>query len=471
MTLSRDLTWQNLDLVYRSSIAYQYARYALAIQYEMFPEEVIHAAKRCLLDTLGCAIGAYDAPGFPMVEAMAKELGGKEEATVFGTGLRTTATNATLVNSFLVRFLDYNDMGGGGHNSDTIPSLIAVAERERANGRDLLTAIVLSYELGARFSDAPGGHTSYDSKGYTIDIRGGVTLPPPLGKLMGLDEAQIANAIGICASHSLPLGILDTNREENFHAKNLRVGFVARDAIESCLLAQKGFTGPVRVVEGEHGIREVIMKGEMDLETMVDFSGWRIPAVRYKSVCCNGTTMGHVLATIGIVKEFDLHPEDIAEVRIGTGARESRHTTSLTKKFPRNGETADHSAYYANAIAIKERHFGPTSMEPEKFTDPVVLDLIEKMTVKPHPDLSEQSSAGISVIITKDGRRFEKRVDVPHGFGPDPLTDKELEDKFAEMAAVYFSDQHIQKMFDMIWKVEELDELGKLTDLMVIKNR
>ena len=249
MTLSRDLTMENLDLVYRSSIAHQYARYALAIKYEMFPEEVIHAAKRCLLDTLGCAIGAYDAPGYPMVEEMAQELGGKEEATVFGTGLRTTATNATLVNSFLVRFLDYNDMGGGGHNSDTIPSILAVAEREKANGRDLLTSIVLSYELGARFSDAPGGHTSYDSKGYTIDIRGGVTLPPPLGKLMGLDETQIANAIGICASHSLPLGILDTNREENFHAKNLRVGFVARDAIESCLLAKKGFTGPVRVVE------------------------------------------------------------------------------------------------------------------------------------------------------------------------------------------------------------------------------
>lgn len=468
MTLARDLTYQNLDYVYRSSIAHQYARYALAINYDMLPEEVIHAAKRCLLDTLGCAIGAYDAPGYPMVEEMVWELGGRDEATVFGSGLRTTATNATLVNSFLVRFLDYNDMGGGGHNSDTIPSILAVAEREKANGRDFLTALVLSYELGARFSDAPGGHTSYDAKGYTIDIRGGVTLPPPLGKLMGLDETQIANAIGICASHSLPLGILDTNREENFHAKNLRVGFVARDAIESCLLAKRGFTGPIRIVEGEHGIREVIMKGEMDLETMVDFSGWRIPSVRYKSVCCNGTTMGHVLATIGIVKENDLYPEDIAEVRIGTGGRESRHTTSLTKKFPRNGETADHSAFYANAIAIKERHFGPTSMEPEKFTDPVVLELIDKITVKPHPDLSEHSSAGISVIITKDGRKFEKRIDVPHGFGSDPLTDNELEEKFREMAAVYFSEKHIQDMLNTIWHVEKLDDLKDLTKLMII---
>ena len=471
MTLARDLTWQNLDLVYRSSIAHQYARYALAIKYDMFPDNVIHAAKRCLLDTLGCAVGAYTAPGFPMVEGMVRELGGKKEASVFGTGLHTTATNATLVNSFLVRFLDYNDMGGGGHNSDTIPSIIAVAEREKTSGRDFLTALIISYELGTRFSDAPGGHTSYESKGYTIDIRGGVTLPPPLGKLMGLNEIQIANAIGICASHSLPLGILDTNREENFHAKNMRVGFVARDAIESCLLAKRGFTGPVRVVEGENGIREVIMKNEMDLETMVDFSGWRIPSVRYKSLCCNGTTMGHVSATLEIVKENDLHPEDIAEVRIGTGLRESKHTISLSKKFPRNGETADHSAFYANAIAIKERHFGPKSMEPEKFTDPIVLDLIDKITVKPHPDLSEHSSAGISEIITRDGRKFVRRVDVPHGFGPDPLTDKELGDKFLEMAAEHFSEEHIRKMFDVIWNVDRLDDVSALTELMVIKNR
>jgi 2-methylcitrate dehydratase len=110
-----------------------------------------------------------------------KRIGGAEEATAFGSGLRTTTLNATLINSFLVRFLDYNDMGGGGHNSDSIPAILAVAENEKASGQDFLVALVLSYELGARFSDAQGGHTSYESKGWTIDIRGGVSMPPVLG--------------------------------------------------------------------------------------------------------------------------------------------------------------------------------------------------------------------------------------------------------------------------------------------------
>ena len=97
MTYQRDLVWQNLDLLYRSSIAYQFARYARALHYEMLPPEVVHQAKCCLLDALSCAIGAYAAPGRPMVEAVVREIGGKEEATVWGSGLRTTVLNATLL--------------------------------------------------------------------------------------------------------------------------------------------------------------------------------------------------------------------------------------------------------------------------------------------------------------------------------------------------------------------------------------
>lgn len=464
MSLARDLTWQNLELVYRSSIAYQYARYALGLNYEFLPDEVIHQAKRCLLDALGCAIGAYDAPGRSICEALAHEIGGHPQATVFGSGLRTSVLNATLVNSFMVRFLDYNDLGGGAHNSDAISGILAIAEREKANGRDFLTSLVISYELGARVKESVIG-SSLEEKGWTADIRGGLNVPPAIGKLMGLDEDQIANAIGICACRSLPLGILDANREENVMTKNLRFGLVVYDAIVSCTLAQKGFTGPVRVVEGDKGIRDVILRGDIDLERLVDFSGWRILDTRHKWLCANGTTQGHVFATLGIVTEQDLKPEDIAAVRIKASNREARHTTTLAKKYPRNAESADHSAFYANAIVIKERAFGPESIIPEKFTDPVVLDLIEKITVE--PDSSLPREAGISEIVTKDGRCFQKRVDTPHGFGDDPLTDKELEEKFRKMAAKHMDEEQVQKIIDIVWNTEKVDDMGRIAALMV----
>jgi 2-methylcitrate dehydratase len=186
-------------------------------------------------------------------------------------------------------------------------------------------------------------------------------------------------------------------------------------------------------------------------------------------LCANATTHGHVYATIGIVKENDLKPEDIESVKITTGVRVWRHTITFSKKYPRNAESADHSAFYSNAAAIVDRGFGPDSTDPKKFTDPVILDLIERITVEPDPDMPKYE--GTSEIITKDGRRFKKNVKVPHGFGDDPLTDKELEDKFREMAIKYMSEKEIQKIFDTVWNVEKLDDMSKLTRLMIVENK
>ncbi|MDO8569043.1 MAG: MmgE/PrpD family protein [Dehalococcoidales bacterium] len=468
MTLARDLAWQNLDLVYRSSIAHQFARYGLGLSYDMLPENVVHQAKRSLLDSLGCAIGAYDAPGRAICEDLARELGGPREATLFGSGRRTSALNATFVNSFLVRYLDYNDMGGGIHSSDAIAAVLAVAERQKAGGREFLTAMVISYELGARFNEA-NITSSFEEKGWTADVRGGLNMPPALGKLMGLNEEQIANAIGICASRSLPLGILDAHREENTMSKDIRFGWVAYDAILACMLARRGFTGPVRVVEGDAGLLKSMAKGDMDLERMTNFSGWRILNTNHKVLCANGSTIAHILATLAIVKENNLKPGDIASVQIKASTREAMHTTTPAKKWPRNGESADHSAFYGNALAIKERAFGPDSFEPGKFTDPVVLDLIEKITVEADPTLPRRG--GGSIITTKDGRRFEKRIVSPHGVGDDPMSDAELEDKFKEMAARRLPRAQMRNLIEMVWNVDKLDDAGKLAALMVFPSR
>jgi 2-methylcitrate dehydratase len=471
MSLQRDLAWKYLDLLHRSSVAYQYARYGLSLKYELLPERVVHQAKRCVLDAAGCAIGAFFAPGRTMCEAMIKQLGGVEEATVIGSGVRTSAANATLVNSLLVRFLDYNDLGGGGHNSDSIPAIMAIAEREKSSGRDFLTSVVVSYELGECF--VRGAHLP--EGGGTIsflgDIRGGLTMPPTLGRLMGLDEDQIANAIGICASHSLPLGILDADREENSMSKSMRFGWVAYDAILSCLLAREGFTGPVRIIEGQNGISQAICQGAIDIEQMVDFTGWHIMDVVFKPVPSSWGLNGCVLATLALINENNIRHEDVAEVQIMLGEHNAYHHTTAAKKYPRNAESADHSAYFANAVAIKERRIGPDLFEEKYFTDPVVLDLIDKMSVKLDPTIRSWGNEGKSIIITRDGRRFEKLSRNPHGSAGDPLTDKELEAKFVEMATRYMSQRQVRKIIDTIWNLENLGNISQLTRLLVFPGR
>jgi len=281
-----------------------------------------------------------------------------------------------------------------------------------------------------------------------------------------LNEDQIAHAIGTCACSSIPLHVLDCDLEENFMRKNLRFGWVSCDAILSCLLAQKGFTGPIRVVEGDGGWRQALLP-HMNLERLADFSGWRILKVRHKSVPANGSSQGHLAATLAIVRENDLEPEDIAAVRIIASRREAKHTVTASKKYPRNAESADHSSFYQNAHAIKYRSFGVDAMNPDRFSDPVILDLIEKITVEGDPDMPYTCLQGISEITTRDGRKFRKHIVHPHGTGDDPLTDKELEEKFREMAIKYMGEKQIKKIFDAVWGLEAIDDMGKFMKLMV----
>jgi len=485
MTQQRALAWEQLALVHRTSVAHQYARYALRLRFDALPQAVVHQAKRCLLDALGCAIGAFDAPGRPMMEATAKALGGREEATVFGSGLRTSVANASLVNSFLVRFLDYNDMGGGGHNSDGIPSLLAVAERERASGQDLIVAMVVSYELGARFRDAlsmssasdeatasaasaPHAATAFslEEAGWGSDLRGGLSHTPALGRLLGLTEEQIANAIGLCQSHALPLGVLDAHREECVMAKNIRFGWVAHDAYLACIMAREGITGPVRVVEADGGLKAAVTHGALDLARLTDLSGWRMLDVRFKSTPANGPTASHVQATLALVREHDLKPADVERVHIRCALRESRHTTAPPKKYPRNAESADHSAFYANAHAIVFRSFGPESIEPWRFEDPAVLDLIERITVEGDPTLA--SYQAVSRIFTRDGRTLERRIEAPHGVGPTPLSDAELVAKMSEMADRHMPPAQRRRIVDFCWRLDEQRDITPLMAAMTL---
>ena len=141
--------------------------------------------------------------------------------------------------------------------------------------------------------------------------------------------------------------------------------------------------------------------------------------------------------------------------------------TTLSKKYPRNAESADHSLFYANAIAIKEHTFGPESFEPDKFSDPVVLDLIEKMTVIGDDSLPSWGYCGASEITTKDGRTFEKHIDKPRGVGDYILNDIDLEDKFMQIAYKYMYKKQIKRIFSTVWNLEKLDDMRELTSLMI----
>jgi 2-methylcitrate dehydratase len=464
------------------TVARELAKMALSLNFADLPAEVVHEVKRATLDTLACAIGGYPSQPSKILQDLARELGGPKESTVIGSGLRTSCLNAILANGAMVRFLDFNDTYLvpvrdrvlGNHPSEIIPTVLALAEKQGVKGRDVVSAIVVGYELSARFNDAAinaGSATpTIEEKGWNTDTRGVFVMPVVAGKLLRLSEGQMEQAIGISGSHNMILGILDATGEEYTMTKNIRFPRTAYGGVLAAFMAKKGFTGPTRVIEGNKGFIQSVMRGEFDVEKLREPIGrFKILDTMYKSVAADATTHGHVTATLQLVREHDIKPGDVAELRIKAGSRCVEHTGDPVKRYPRNKETADHSSYYLTAIAILDRKVGPGQYTPKKLNDPRVRELIDKVKIEADPDLDRFGRAGISEIRTKQGATYNVRVEYPRGDPRNPMPDRELEQKFSDMAQKFMTKKQIIKAIDAIYRMDQLNDMGKLVRTVVFK--
>ena len=462
------------------SIALELAKNVKSVTFQDLPQDIVHQTKRLVLDTLGCAIGGYASEASRVIQEVVKELGHPEEATVFGSGLRTSCLNAALANGAMVRYLDYNDTAfilqgetyrTGYHPSEVIPPILALGERQHLSGEDVITTINLGYDLSLAFLEGVVG-PGMEKRGWNGDTRGAFIMPLVAGKILGLTEEQMQNAVGISGSCHAVFGILDTPAEEYTMTKNIRFPMMSYGGILAAMLAQKGFTGPGGMIEGHDGFIEVIMNGDYDLGALRNVKGkFAIRETCIKSIIADFSSHGHLTATLTLVREHDIKPEDVAEVRITTSKRCAEHTGDPVKKYPKNKETADHSSYYLTAIAIIDRQIGPDQFTPEKYNDSRVRELIDKVILKGDPSLDKVRPAGISEITTKKGEKYSLRVDYPIGHAHNPMTDEEVVDKFTSMASRYMSDECVKQVIDTVFELDKLGDIGKLNRLMVFRDR
>ena len=456
------------------SVAEQWAQYALSLKLEEIPKEVVHQAKRLYLDTLACAVGGYDSEVVSVLHRVAEsDLSGPQEATIIGSGMRTTALNAVLLNGAMVRFLDANDISAGGHDSEIIPAALAVGERERASGKEVLLSSIIGYELAGHFfaaiqgSGSMGGMFKLEKQGWNADLRAGFIMPPVFGRLLGLNAEQIANAIGIAGSRSFLLGIMDAAEEENTLAKNIRFPFTAHMALLSTYMAGKGLTGPRRVFEGDMGFKKSFCS-DLELEKMVAFDDdWMIMRAGTKAFCCCYSTHGHLRATVDLAKEVDLKPEQVEAIKIITNPRSKWHTGNPdTRRRVYNKETADHSSYYVTAIAILEREVGPEHYTPALYQDPRVLDIMDRITIEADDSYTAIYPGSRVEVRTKDGNLYTKDVKHPRGHYLNPMDDSEIEGKFHQMARRYMDEDQRREIIAAVYEIDRLDDVGKLLELL-----
>jgi 2-methylcitrate dehydratase len=454
------------------SISRHISRFAVNLQYSDLPENVVYEVKRYLYDSIGCAYGAYKTKDVNIIRDIYKEMGGAQEATIIGFGDKMPAVNAALINSLMIRALDFNDIywkQDPSHPSDIIPAALAVGEMVGASMKEVIVGIVLAYEFEQRLCEfgIPGVR---ERKWHHATLTQFVS-PIVAGKLLGLNEDQMVNAIGISGCCHYTIGCPTAGKLTMM--KNTVDPLAVQAGVFAALMAQKGYSGTEAVFEGKEGLMDVL-KPEWDTSKLLGGLGesYKILECSMKAFPTEALTHTHITATLKVVTENDIKPDDIEEVIITTIARACDILFDQHKYEPATRETADHSLPYCIARAILDRQITTRSFDEEKILDPHLQDVIHKIKGEASQEFEKMFPAkqpSRVTIKTKSGQTYSAYLEYPKGDPREPMTDKDLEIKFNSLSDGLLSNAQQKKVKDAIYTCERYTNTQKFMEMLTVK--
>ena len=445
------------------------SQWAAGVKFEHLSQDAVYQAKRFLLDSLGCALGGFQQHDVKIALQVLDETAGAGPATVIGTGKKLDAVSASLANALMIRCMDYNDIywkQDPSHPSDIFPAALACGERARADGRELIVGLVLGHEFEMRFCEAafPG----IRERGWHHATLTAFVSPMVAARMLHLTWEQMQHAIGISASRQATLGAVTAGKLTMM--KNTVDPLATQAGVLAALLAEKGYTGPEHVVDGKEGLTHCFGP-EWKLELLTEGLGdsWRITQCGMKAFPTEALTHTPISAVLDLVKQHDLKPEQVAEVDIRSLARAADILSDPSKYDPRSKETADHSLPYVIAAALVDRQVTPLQFTPAKIMHPAIRAQLKKVKVVADPEIEKVFPALQRVVVTiraVDGKEFTRQLDYPKGDPRNPLSDKEVEEKFAALAEGVLSPARQRQVIEAVWKLEKQASVGDLMRML-----
>ena len=452
----------------KETVTAKMSRWAADLQFKDLSADAIYQAKRFLLDSFGCALGGYQQHDVKIALKVTDELAAIGRATVIGTGRRIDPVSASFANALMIRCMDYNDIywkQDPCHPSDIFPAAIACCERAGTDGKELIVGIALGHEFEMRLCEAafPG----IRERGWHHATLTAFVSPIVAGRTLHLPWEQIQHAIGISASRHCTLGAVTAGKLTMM--KNTVDPLATQSGVLAALLAEKGYSGPEHVIDGKEGLTHVF-KPEWKIDLLTDGLGesWRITQCGMKAFPTEALTHTPISAVLDLVKMNDLRPDDVEKIRIRSLARAPDILSDPSKYDPRTKETADHSLPYVIAAALVDRQVTATQFTLEKIMDPKIREQLKKVEVVADPEIEKVFPALQRVIVqiqTRDGRSLQKQLDFPKGDPRNPLTDQEIEEKFAALADGVLSKPRQKRLKDAVWSLERA---GSVSDLMAL---
>lgn len=415
------------------------------------------ALKIRVLDSLGCAIGALGSGVLIAVRDEVEEMGGKPLCTLIGGG-RTSPDRAALFNGAAVRYLDFNDsylaLGETCHPSDNLAPVLAAAEFAAADGKTLLTALAVAYQVQCRLSDV----APVRARGFDHVTQGAYAAAAGAARALGLRAVQTGHAIAIAGTAFNALRVTRTGALSNW--KGLAYPNAGFGAVHAAMLARHGITGPAEVFEGNKGFMDAIA-GRFE----IDWSKEDLEKVRQTSIKRYNAEF-HSQSTLEAVLELrtenQIDPKQVDHVEVDVfevayniigGGEEGG------KKLVRTKEEADHSLPYLVAVALLDGQVLPAQFAPERITRPDVQDLLRRVNVSPDPAMSrrfpDEHACRVRIFL-RDGRILGREKRDYFGFRTRPMDWPAALMKFNQLAEPVAGPRVTEAIADLVGRLEDV---------------
>jgi 2-methylcitrate dehydratase len=439
------------------SVVEQLATFVARSSYEDLSLDARLQLKIRMLDVLGCAIGASSAETPRLVREYATSWSSDGPCSFIGGG-HGAPDRAALVNGALGRYLDFNDSylapGETCHPSDNLAAVLAAAELTGADGRTLLAALAVAYQVQCRLSDAgPVRKHGFD---HTTHLA--YSAAAGAARALGMDAQRTMNAIAIAGTALNALRVTRTGALSNW--KGLAAPFAGSAALEATLLARRGITGPVEVFEGNKGLFDAIT-GPFAIDWLHEDME-RVTASIVKKFNAEIHSQTAIQTALDLKRKYGFGASDIAMVQLDVfdvayniigGGEEGDKTLVRTK------EAADHSLPYLIAVALLDGTVMPQQYEPARIQRPDVQQLLRHISVRPDGDFSARFPREMPSRVTvtlRDGRDFSLERRDYLGFRTSPMSWEDVRSKFMALGAPHADPETLSGIASAVKDIESV---------------
>ena len=420
--------------------------------------EVLHHAKRAVIDWYAALLPGAVVPPATMLEAAFKDEIG-HGPSFLALGKKTHPRLAALINGSAAHTVEVDDIFRDGiyhPGAPTIPAVLALAQARGATGGQFLRAVIVGYEISTRIGAAMGrAHYKYWHNTGTIGVFGACAAS---AELLGLDRKRFAHALATVTTFAA--GLQQSFRMDSM-SKPLHAGRAAEAGLTAALAASEGVTGSLDVIDGEAGFG-VAMSDGPDWDKCFASLGktFNICGMTFKNHTCCGHTFAAIDGALALQQRMKIAAREIERIRVGS-YRAAKEVSGY--ETPQTPAEARFSLKYVVATALTHGSVRLAAFEPARMNDGATRDLMQRIEVAIDPELDaafpKQRAARV-VIEARDGRREEHLQPTRIGDPDAPLSDAQLDAKFLELAGPVIGESKAKALLQKLWKLESEQSLA-----------